>query len=396
MHTPSDLTYKTLAKGAVIVCVIAAVAALLVVRFDDVIGVLGILWRVLYPFFLGFIFAYLINLIMQAWEHIWFPHTNNAIVNRTRRGVCLLLAIATIAAIIAAVVWLVASEMRAAASAVMVGVEAALDSLAAFASADPNLSMLMQIDTSEWTDALSQAISSLGGAGNAASTVVRWGGNVAHAVFNIFIALIFMLYVLLNKERVINGGRNAAQAVLPESWFNGLAHIMHVANDSFTRFVTGQCLEACILGLLCALGMTIFGFPYAGSIGLCVGVTSLVPFVGAWIGGIVGAFIIASVSIEQAVLFVVFLVILQQIEGHLIYPNVVGSQVGLPGIWTFFAVVAGGSLFGVAGILLGVPTVSTVRTLVLEWNEERKARKTGAVAPKSATAPAAPDSAANN
>lgn len=380
MNTPSGLNPKTLAKGAAIVCAIAAVAALFVVRFDDVIAALNVLWDVLFPFFLGFIFAYLINLIMQAWEHIWFPHTNNAIVNRTRRGVCLLLAIVTIAAIITAVVWLVASEMRAAAGAVVVGVEAALNSLAAFASADPNLSMLLQIDTSRWTDALSQAISGLGGAGNAASTVVRWGGNIAHAVFNVFIALIFMLYVLLNKERVINGGRNAAQALLPESWFNGLVHIMRVANDSFNRFVTGQCLEACILGLLCALGMTVLGFPYAGSIGLCVGITSLVPFVGAWAGGIVGAFIIASVSIEQAVLFVVFLVILQQIEGHLIYPNVVGSQVGLPGIWTFFAVAAGGSLFGVAGILLGVPTVSTVRTLVLEWNEKRTAQNAEAEA----------------
>lgn len=385
MQTPSNLTPKTLAKGTVIVCAIAAVAALFVVRFNDVVGVLGTLWDVLFPFFLGFIFAYLINLIMQAWEHIWFPHTNNAIVNRTRRGVCLLLAIITIAAIITAVVWLVASEMRAAAGAVIVGIEAALNSLAAFASTDPNLSALLQIDTSQWTDALRQAVSSLGGAGGAASTVVRWGGNIAHAVFNVFIALIFMLYVLLNKERVINGGRNAAQALLPESWFNSLTHIMRVTNDSFTRFVTGQCLEACILGLLCALGMTVLGFPYAGSIGLCVGVTSLVPFVGAWIGGIVGAFIIASVSIEQAALFVVFLVILQQIEGHLIYPNVVGSQVGLPGIWTFFAVVAGGSLFGVAGILLGVPTVSTVRTLVLEWNEKRKAQKAEALAAATAT-----------
>ena len=125
------------------------------------------------------------------------------------------------------------------------------------------------------------------------------------------------------------------------------------------------------MGCLCALGMKILGLPYAGTIGLCIGITSLVPYIGAWVGGAVGALIIASVSVEQAVIFVVFLIILQQIEGHFIYPNVVGSSVGMPGIWTFFAVTCGGSLFGFAGILLGVPVVSTIRTLVLEWKAEQ-------------------------
>ena len=129
----------------------------------------------------------------------------------------------------------------------------------------------------------------------------------------------------------------------------------------------------------CAIGGTILHFPYAASIGLIVGVTSLIPFAGAWIGGIMGAAMILSQDPLQAVQFIIFLIILQQIEGHLIYPNVVGQSVGLPSIWVFVAVIAGGSLFGLLGVLLGVPVISTVRTLLMEhfakMDEEKEPAK---------------------
>ena len=151
-------------------------------------------------------------------------------------------------------------------------------------------------------------------------------------------------------------------------------HFCTVANDCFSRFIMGQCIEACILGVLCGIGSAILHFPYAASIGLIVGVTSVIPFAGAWIGGIVGAAMILSQDPLQAVQFVIFLVILQQIEGHLIYPNVVGQSVGLPSIWVFVAVVVGATLFGLPGVLLGVPVISTVRTLVMEKFAKEEAR----------------------
>lgn len=369
----SSSSLHDLARKAALVCAIAAAAALVVVRFDDVMRMLGLLAEVLTPFLAGFALAYLVNLIMSLIERIYFPHAKHPAIIRSRRPVCLILAIAVIAAVIAAVVALLASEIRDAFGAVGQGAAAALQTLAHLVEDDPQLSALLQGDPEEWIATAQKALASIGGAGSAASTAVRWGGNVAHALLNAVIAIIFAVYVLVGKERIIESARSMAQTVLPQRAFDKLAHVVYVADDSFTRFISGQCLEACILGVLCALGMTLLGFPYAGSIGLCVGITSLVPFIGAWIGGIVGAFIIASVSIKSALLFVVFLVVLQQIEGHLIYPNVVGSSVGMPGIWTFFAVVAGGALFGVLGVLLGVPVVSTVRTLVLEWKSAREA-----------------------
>ena len=148
-----------------------------------------------------------------------------------------------------------------------------------------------------------------------------------------------------------------------------------MANQSFSRFITGQCIEAVILGTLCAIGMAIFGMPYAVAVGACVGLTALVPVFGAWLGGAIGFLMILTVDPMQAVWFVVFLVILQQLESHLIYPNVVGASVGLPGIWVFAAVLVGGALFGVVGMFLGVPTVATLRTLAIDRAAEIRARR---------------------
>jgi predicted PurR-regulated permease PerM len=135
-------------------------------------------------------------------------------------------------------------------------------------------------------------------------------------------------------------------------------------------------LEAVIVGALCALGMTLFNMPYAVSVGVCVGVMALVPIFGAWLGGIVGFLMVLTVSLNQAIMFVVFLLILQQLESHLIYPNVVGSMVDLPGIWVFSGVLVGGTLFGVFGMLLGVPSIATVRTLVMEHMEKIRTDRT--------------------
>lgn len=388
---------KMYVKRVVAVCCVAAVAALFVLRFDDVLGLLGALWDVASPFAMGLVLAYLLNLVMRLWERLWdrafAAHALGAdgqraaagqlassrtarVLVRLRRPVCLVLALATMAAAVAAVVCLLSGELKVALGSLESGVRAIMRSVSDFAAGDPTLGGLVPSmkDVDAWRDAAREAFDSAGGASGVASLAARWGGNLAHGVLDVVIALVFALYVLAGRERFVQGARSLGRLVLPEKWFARIRHACAVADESFTRFVAGQCLEACILGALCALGGMLLGFPYAGSIGLCVGVTSLVPFIGAWVGGIVGALMIASVSVEQAVWFVLFLVVLQQIEGHLIYPNVVGSSVGMPGIWTFFAVIVGGALFGFIGVLFGVPAVSTIRQLALEWKAEKEKR----------------------
>ena len=154
--------------------------------------------------------------------------------------------------------------------------------------------------------------------------------------------------------------------------------VLKVANETFSSFIVGQCTEAVILGTLCVIGMKICQFPYAPMIGAFVGATALIPVVGAYLGGAVGFLMILTVSPLKAVLFVVFLVILQQLEGNIIYPRVVGSSIGLPGMWVLAAVTIGGGLAGVGGMLLGVPLTATIYKLLRSDVNKRVLKEGGA------------------
>ena len=174
--------------------------------------------------------------------------------------------------------------------------------------------------------------------------------------------------------------------------------MLHVLDDSFHRYVVGQCTEAVILGTLCTLGMLIFGFPYATMIGALVGATALIPIAGAYIGAGVGAILILTVSPVEALLFLVFIVILQQLEGNIVYPRVVGSQLGLPALWVLAAITVGGNVMGIGGMLLAVPLTTAIYRLVREnvrkrelaQNEAADAEKSPETAPKKAEPPRKP------
>lgn len=364
---------RSLIRAAVAAFAAVTAAALVVVRFDEVLAVLGVLWGVLVPLLAGSAVAYVLNLIMVRWERIYFPRSKSRVVAATRRPVCIVLAVASVAALVALVVWAVGGELRHAGEALLQGAAWVAGALSQVVEGDGLLSALLSGDAASWRTTVEQMaeriVSEAGGARNLASLLVGAGGRVAGGVVDVVVAAIFALFLLFDKERVLAGLDGLGRAVLSERAYGRTLHVCTVANECFSRFVSGQCLESTILGLLCAIGMQALGLPFAGSVGLCVGVTSLVPFVGAWVGGIVGALMILSVSPVQAVWFVVFLVILQQIEGHVIYPNVVGATVDVPGIQVFVAVFVGGSLFGILGVLLSVPVVATARRLLRERHE---------------------------
>lgn len=342
------------------------VGALVVARFDDVVGLIGAVWTVLVPLFAGAALAYLVNLVMAFWERHYFPNSKRPVVAATRRPVCLVLALAVIVGVVALVVTLVQGEVREAFGALGKGVSSALEALAASGADVAGLASLLPDGFTSVEDIANQAFAYLGGTAGVVASAGRVGGTVAHFALDVVVAIVFALYVLIDKERVIGATQRLARLVLPERRYRQVEHAVVTANECFSRFISGQCIEACILGCLCAIGLRIFGFPYAAAIGLCVGFSALIPLVGAFLGGAIGALMIMSVSPIQAVWFIVFLVVLQQIEGHLIYPNVVGTSVGVPSIWVLVAVFVGGSLFGIAGVLLGVPVVATVRRLVME------------------------------
>ena len=198
--------------------------------------------------------------------------------------------------------------------------------------------------------------------------IVDMGVNFASSIFNgfvnAFIGIIFAVYILMDKENLERQLKKLLRRLFKEKTFDKICDVSRLAHKTFSSFVKVQCLEACILGILCFIGMLIFGFPYAGTISVVVGFTALVPIFGAFIGLIIGAFLIFMVNPLQSLYFIIFFLILQQLENNLVYPRVVGGKIGLPSIWVLVAVTIGGSLFGVFGMLIGVPIVSVIYTLI--------------------------------
>ena len=182
--------------------------------------------------------------------------------------------------------------------------------------------------------------------------------------FTAVVSIIFSIYLLLGKEKLGRQISLVMKTYLKPAWYSHLVYFLETLHSCFRRFVVGQCTEAVILGLLCMGGMMLLRFPYASMVGALIGFTALIPVAGAYIGAGVGAFMIFTVSPFQSLFFLIFIAILQQLEGNLIYPKVVGSSIGLPGIWVLAAVTVGGGLFGLLGVLLSVPAASVLYTLL--------------------------------
>ncbi len=218
-----------------------------------------------------------------------------------------------------------------------------------------------------WTE-LAEKI--MGFVGQSATTIIGGLfsaiGSISSGVVDAVIAIVFAIYALIRKEILAQQFRRVLYAFLPEKFCDGTIRICRLTNKVFSNFISGQCLEACILGGMFAIAMSIFRMPYVALISMLIAVTALVPIVGAFVGCAVGAFFILVNDPMQAVWFVIMFLIIQQIEGNVIYPKVVGSSVGLPGMWVLLAVTVGGDLMGVAGMLLMIPAVSVLYTILRE------------------------------
>ena len=349
----------------------------------QIFAALSAIWMAVLPLIFGCIIAFVINLLMSRFERVYFPKSQSRIVQVTRRPVCLILSLVAIALIVAFIVYLGLPQIKSSLDVIKSGV--VVLSQNAYAWVEENIEVFSTDLGSTWLNNITESFNNfMNSLSNGEGASELWSAleslfstvySIAHGIFIVVVGLVFSLYLLLDKERVLRGTNAAVELLLPERYAQAVCHAARVANESFSRFISGQCIEAVILGTLCALGMTLLGMPYAAAVGACVGLTALVPLFGAWLGGIIGFLMLLTVDPMAAVWFVVFLVVLQQIETHLIYPNVVGASVGLPSIWVFSSVLVGGALFGVAGMFLAVPSVATVRTLVMEYAAKMRAKK---------------------
>lgn len=334
------------------------------------------------PLIIGCVIAYLLNILMCVYEKHYFPKNTSLLVEKSRRIFCMLAAILTLVGIVTLVIRLVIPELMACIHLLASEVPKAAESLInnqSIAELLPD-DFEKTLQTFDWQERFMQIIRGI------TSGVSSMFGAVATAVSSVFsglvtflVSFIFSIYILLGKDRLAHQMQRLMMTYVKPSWNKKIWYVLSVLNDCFRKYIVGQCIEAVILGTLCILGMLLCQLPYASMIGTLVGFTALIPVAGAYIGAGVGAFMILTVSPMKAVLFLIFIVILQQLEGNLIYPKVVGTSIGLPGIWVLAAVTIGGSLFGILGMLLGVPTVAAgYRILKNDMNRRAKEKERAA------------------
>lgn len=351
------------------ICASVFLLYLCIFYWEGLSGLLGTLLGALSPLVLGLVIAYVLNILMSLYEKHYFPKSRDKWVAKSRRIVCLLAAILTLCAIVALVIGLVVPELVSCVKLLIASVEPAVEALldselmAQLLPAD----LLQRLDAINWSEAIQKAVQVVGsGLTSAAGVLFATVSSVVSSLVNVFLSIIFAIYLLLGRDTLQQQGRRLMACYLPHKLRERALHWLAMFNECFHKFIVGQCVEAVILGVLCILGMMLFGFPYAMMIGTLIGFTALIPIAGAYIGAGVGAVMILTESPVKALLFLVFIVVLQQLEGNLIYPKVVGNSIGLPALWVLAAITVGGGLMGVLGMLVGVPVAAALYRLLRE------------------------------
>jgi len=337
--------------------------------WETAAGIISLLLGAAVPLLIGCCIAYPLNLLMRWFERRFFGRAKGKFLCAIKRPLCLLLAVVTLLGVLALVSWLVVPQLVACIQLLLAKIPPALSQLTVWLEQNELMTeeIAVWIEDFDWKSKIDQLTKFVTtGVTSVMGTVIGAVTMVFSGVVTAFLAIVFAIYLLVGKERIGAQLRRAMRHYLTKKTDARIMHVVTTLDDCFHRYIVGQCTEAVILGALCTLGMVLLRLPYATMIGALIAVTALVPIAGAYIGAAVGAFMILTVSPLQALIFVVFLVILQQLEGNLIYPRVVGSSVGLPGIWVLAAVTVGGGVLGIGGMLLSVPIAATVWRLVRE------------------------------
>lgn len=363
--------------------VFAAVLVLIIIYSSQVFLGIQLFVGIIKPFLYGGAIAFALNIPLRAYEEKVLGRWQGKIAGKIKRPLCMVLTLFSVLLIIGLVALTVVPQVTATVSELgkklptfAENVAGELDHLAkTYPELKEEVGRLKQIDFN-WESLPEKIMGFLqNGAGDLLSSTFSVASGIISGTMNGIIAFIFALYVLSQKERLGDQGKRVLRAYLSEKASNKVLEICTLLYKNFSSFITGQCLEAVILGAMFFVMMSILRMPYALLVGVLIAFTALIPVVGAFIGCVVGAFLILIESPVQALWFIVLFLILQQIEGNLIYPRVVGNSVGLPSIWVLTAVTLGGSLFGVAGMLMFIPLMSSCYFLFKESVNTRNAQK---------------------
>ncbi len=358
-------------KNRFLLITYGVVLFVLLSNYTWVFNFLSILWKILLPFVIGGVIAFVLNIIVNSLE--------KRLLHKLKYGKRILSVIMSLLMVIGFVVILLFILIPQIKNAGMIFIQNIPEYQENIYELGTTLGLtekqmeFMEIDVEKIVNGVTTLITE-----NSQILIDASFGvvnSVVSGVTNFFVGLVFAIYVLLDKESLCRQIKKLLKRISTDKFYDKTLKISSLSQTTFTNFVKVQCLEACILGGLCFVGMLIFGFPYAGTISVLVGFTALIPIFGAFIGCVLGAFLIFMINPVEAILFIVFFLILQQIEGNFIYPRVVGGKIGLPSIWVLVAVMIGGSVGGLFGMLLGVPIVSILYTLLKEFVNTKKPLK---------------------
>lgn len=368
-----EIDYKKTLK----LVIIAIIAYWILNHYQIVLSLLSKLLSVLMPFIIGCMIAFVLNVLMIRIEKQLSKVIVNPKLKILKRVLSILGSIALVVGVVAIIIILIIPELVSAIKVIALSLPEVIDNLQNWTDSHsiylPQLENLInQIDVESLGNELSKfAKTEFSGVLDSTIDILA---VIVNGIVNFVLGLVFAIYILMSKETLKDQTKRLINAYLPSKVADNIFEVARLSRTTFSNFIIGQTVEAFILGALCTIGMIILGLPYAPMVGSLVGITAFIPIIGAFIGGAIGAFMIFTVDYMQAFIFIIFLVVLQQLEGDLIYPRVVGSTIGLPSIWVLFAVTVGGSLWGITGVLLGVPIVSVIYSLVKIQVKNREKR----------------------
>lgn len=351
-----------------------AVIILGILYFKEVYAVAALLMVIIRPFLIGAAIAFVLNIPMKAIEKLLFSKAKGKFANKIKRPVSILLTLFVVVALLVMLFFTVVPQLSKTIMDLGYKIpiflnEAILWIEVQFASYPEILEQIQQFETQQidWNSLITMVVNFLrSGLSNMLTSTFSMASSIVAAVVNIVVSLIFSIYILSQKERLGNQVSRIISAYFPEKVNRSIFKVLKLAHSNFSNFISGQCLEAIILGAMFVVAMIIGQFPYALLVGTLIAFTALIPIVGAFVGCAVGAFLIMVDDPIKAIWFIILFLVLQQIEGNLIYPKVVGGTIGLPSIWVLAAVSVGGSLMGIMGMLLFIPLVSTCYSLIRE------------------------------
>lgn len=360
-------------KDIIFLITYAIILFVLLSNYEWVFSLLGVVIKVLLPFIIGGIMAFILNVLMKIIEEKLLHK-----VKVGKRAFSLILSLVAVFGIVAVLLFILIPQVK---NAGMIFVENIPEYQENIIHLGEKVGLsekeLEIIDLKD--NKLIDEITTLAKDNTQFLINLSFGfvNSVVSVICNFFVSLVFAIYVLIDKENLCRQIKKLLKRLFNNKIYDKTLEIAALSNVTFSNFVKVQVLEACILGFLCFLGMAVFRLPYAATIGVVVGFTALIPIFGAFIGCLIGAFLIFMISPIQALIFIIFFLILQQIEGNLIYPKVVGGKIGLPSIWVLVAVMIGGSVGGIFGMLLGVPVVSILYSLLKTYvNNDKKVKET--------------------